>query len=185
MQTTLKVVLAPPYGGVVSESRLQGLEARKLNWLRCLSPVSWFGALILFFLPWVDISCIDAKGKVTTRITMGGAQLVSGGATDRSSRPVQVAPAPGNARVKVEIAPGAFKQDPKPKWIAGRCTLAVYALLLVACLSFLLVRPGMKRALVGMLVSVLLVGSSLAEAGCCWRTRFSRLPLQRCLPSGW
>src|SRR5579864_6311204 len=104
MQTNLNVALSSPYGDVVSDSRLQGLATRKLDWLRWMSPTSWFGALILFFLPWVDISCIDTKGKVTRRITMSGAQLVWGGATDHSETPEAVEPERGNAKVKVDIA---------------------------------------------------------------------------------
>jgi hypothetical protein len=40
--------------------------------------------------------------------------------------------------------------------------LAIYALLLVGCLSFALVRPSMKRAVAGLFLSLILFGFLLA-----------------------
>jgi hypothetical protein len=152
--------LASP--GIVSDSTLRALVAPQRYWLRCMSPASWFGALVLFFLPWMDISCINAKGEVTSRITMSGAQLVSGGATDRSERPERVNAQPGGPEVKVEIAADAFKQQPNPNWITGRCLLAAYGFLLIACLSFALVRLGPRRALAGLLCCLILLALLLS-----------------------
>src|SRR5262245_5759912 len=162
MQTHLNEVLSPSCKDVASDSRLQELVPRKFGWLRCLSPACWFGALILFFLPWIDISCIAAKGKVTTRFTMSGAQLVWGESAYHSPKPEQKEPAPENAKAKIEIPPDAFKQKADPKWISGRYMLAIYALLLLGCLSFALVRPSMKRAVAGLFSSLILFGFLLA-----------------------
>jgi hypothetical protein len=147
---------------IVSDSTLSALVAPQRHWLRCMSPTSWFGALVLFFLPWMHISCVNAKGEVTSRITMSGAQLVWGGATDHSERPERVDAQPGGPEVKVEIAPDAFKQQRNPNWIAGRCLLATYGFLLIACLLFALVRPGPRRALAGLLCCLILLALLLS-----------------------
>jgi hypothetical protein len=147
---------------IVRDSTLPPLGAPLRPWLRCMSPASWYGALLLFFLPWMEISCINAKGEVTNRITMSGAELVWGGATDRSERPERLDAKPGVPAVKVEIAPDTFKQKPDPKRIAGRWLLAAYGLLLMACFSFALVRPGFRRAWAGLLSSLILLALLLS-----------------------
>jgi len=49
---------------------------------RIASPLGWLAALILFFSPWVDISCRWRDGSVQ-RTTISGAQLAWGGETER------------------------------------------------------------------------------------------------------
>jgi hypothetical protein len=147
---------------IVSDSTLRGLVVPQRRWLRRMSLSSWFGALVLFFLPWIDISCINAKGEVTSRSTVSGAQLVWGGATDRSERPERVDAQPGAPDVKVEIAPDAIKRNADPKEVAARWLLGAYGLLLSACLSFALVRPGLRRASVGLRCSLILLALLLS-----------------------
>lgn len=127
-----------------------------------MPPASWFGALVIFFLPWIDIRCIKDNGEVTSRITMSGAELVCGGATDRTERPERTDPQPDDPDVRIQIAPDAIKQVPNPKEIAGRCLLACYSLLLLVCLAFVAVRPGIRRAWAGTCCSLILLVLLLA-----------------------
>jgi hypothetical protein len=147
---------------IVSDSTLRELIVPQRKWLGHMSPASWFGAFVLFFLPWIDISCINAKGEITSRITMSGAELVWGGATDRSERPKRVSAPPGAPGPEVVIAPDAIKRKSDSKWIAGRWLLAVYGLLLIACLSFAWVQPGVRRALAGLLCSLIILALLLS-----------------------
>jgi hypothetical protein len=137
-------------------------RTRWLLWgMRLGSPVTRLGSLILFFLPWVNIRCVDAKGEVTSQISVSGAQLVYGGATDRSVKAEKEIPQPEDPKVKVEIAPDAFKQDLKPKEIVAKCLLAFYGSFLLVVLSFALIRPGVIRALLGTTYSVVVLASLL------------------------
>ena len=120
-----------------------------------MSPAGWLGALILFHLPWLDISCSNSKGEITCRRTMSGAQLVLNCSTDRTERPERDDAQRDAPEVKIEIAPDAIKPD--PKWIAGRWLLAVYGFLLIICLSFALLRPSKQRASAGVLCSMILL----------------------------
>jgi hypothetical protein len=47
-------------------------------------PIGWMTALILFFLPWVDINCRSHDGHKNVRVLVSGAQLATGGATYES-----------------------------------------------------------------------------------------------------
>ena len=46
---------------------------------RITSPLGWIGALVLFFLPWVDISCQAKDSPKHMHVTVSGAQLAWGG----------------------------------------------------------------------------------------------------------
>jgi hypothetical protein len=153
-RTNVKAVLSSPCGDIVSDSRLQAIILPRLVWLRRLFPANWFGALVLFFLPWWDISCINDRGTVT-RFTISGAQFVWGGATTHSKRPEGVDAKAEEGKVTVEVAPNAIKEEPKR--VVGRLVLAAYGLLLIACLSFALIQPSLGRALAGFYLSLILL----------------------------
>src|SRR5262249_9430980 len=111
---------------------------------------------------WVDIRCSSAKGEVSRHITVSGAQLVSGGATDHLKIPEKAEARAGKAEVIVDIAPDAFQQEEGPKRIGGRCLLAVYFLLSVGGLTFAFVQLRVARALLGMAYSLGVFGLLLA-----------------------
>jgi uncharacterized membrane protein YbhN (UPF0104 family) len=92
--------------------------------------------LILFFLPWLELCCVDAKGERTDFVTVSGARLLFGSSTPRSAQ----------------------AEETDPRWVLMQCMLAVYLFFLIAGLLYALVQPQVTRAVLGTLHALLLVG---------------------------
>lgn len=117
--------------------------------LRFSGPASWFGAIILFFLPWLDIRCMDA-GEIRRHLTISGAQLAWGGATLHKPDRKEVFPKQENFL--------------KPEETVAQHMLTLYLIFLVMGVGLALANPGVGRATVGLihslsLLSVLLTGN--------------------------
>jgi hypothetical protein len=117
--------------------------------IRLFSPVGWLGALILFFLPWVNVSC---AGK--TMMSMSGSQLAWGGATLHSEGKKL------NVDDKQELE-NVQKEDWGLRRTTGSCLLTLYILGLAFALlfkvSYVRVPPSTARAMIGILCSVSLL----------------------------
>jgi hypothetical protein len=112
------------------------------------SLATWSGTVVLFFLPWVDFSCLDPNGRLAGRATVSGAQLAWGGVT------VQ---APGKPAEGTLVDLGPLLTDP-PRLLAG-CLLSLYLLGLLGGLALVaLLPPSVPRAAIGSLLAVVLLG---------------------------
>lgn len=58
--------------------------------LRFSSPFAWLGALVLFFLPWFDVQCMDNRGNVS-HATVNGPLIVTRMATRQVAAPILLA----------------------------------------------------------------------------------------------
>lgn len=101
--------------------------------VRFSSPLAWLGALVLFFLPWVEIRCFDKQGKLTHHTTHSGAQLAWGGAAD--VMPKREVEKQAEQREDDFIRPGAIQIAPdaiKTSWneVASNLVMSIYFMLL-------------------------------------------------------
>ena len=53
---------------------------------RILSPLGWVGALVFFFLPWVEIRCPARNGRPASKITLSGSELARAGGSSQDAR---------------------------------------------------------------------------------------------------
>ena len=129
---------------------------------RLSSLLAWAGALVLFFLPWVDIRCQSRDGRVVSRVTLSGAQLAWGGATAR------VEGEPTRASL-VDVS--TLWQNAR-RLVAG-CLLTGYFLGLVVGIPLALSGPpGAARAGAGLVLALVLGGLLLAAALVCFGNPF-------------
>jgi hypothetical protein len=110
---------------------------------RIASPLCWIGAAILFFLPWIEISCTPKSGP-EERFTFSGAQLVWGGRTKQ---------------VNGEITEYVLVGHGPPTIKAGGLAFLLTAYIggLITCIFWVgLRRPSRDRALRGLVVAIVL-----------------------------
>jgi hypothetical protein len=125
--------------------------------IRFSSMLSWCGALILFFLPWVDLQCMDKNGKVATHLTFSGAQLITGtptvvepklGPNDRNDEPQKLRDRPANEQAAA--------------WVMMAYALGL-TVIVVCKIVYVTRRPSATRAVLGALAAAVLL--SLLTSG--------------------
>ena len=110
---------------------------------RIASSLCWIGAAVLFFLPWIEISCTPKTGP-EERFTFSGAQIAWGGGTKRANGEITVYRLGGPALPIDKSGLGAF-------------LLTAYIGGLITCTFWIGVRPPSRdRSLRGLVVATVL-----------------------------
>ena len=144
--------------------------------IRLSSPLGWVGAVIIFFLPWVELRCFDKKGEVVSHVSCSGHQLAWGGGTDLMPKRDEEEKA-DQKKDDGFIAPGAIKIAPdaiKPtsSESAASVLLSIYAAGLAFGLTLkgicIMTPPSFFRAVAGASYSLCLLFLPLAGMWVLW-----------------
>jgi hypothetical protein len=117
----------------------------------------WTLALVLFFLPWIDVSCSGKNRTDGPQMgSLSGAQMAWGGATLYDFKGEMTS-----------FALMDFAEATKtPDRIAAGCLLTAYVLGLTAGIAFgLMSTPGRLRSVVGAILGMVLTGLVIAAIG--------------------
>jgi hypothetical protein len=143
-----------------------GLKRQTLLGCRSRVPLGWIGALVLFFLPWMNVSCRSQDGREEMQTTLSGAQLAWGGGT------ISVQ---GKPPIWVLVDLSTLWKDSQ-RLLVG-CLLSAYLLGLGVGIWFALVHPpGSRRARIGLALAALLLALLFGVSTYAWGSPFHSEP---------
>lgn len=119
--------------------------------IRFSSTLSWSVALILFFLPWIDLKCMDKNGEVVTHITFSGAQIITGTSTVVKSKQD-----PNERNEQPQKLEDRLPNEQAAAWLMMAYALGLTAVV-VCKIVYVTRRPSATRAVFGVIAAAVLL----------------------------